>query len=66
MRPSSPSAGSACTGVECGRAVDAGDTMVATEQTMDTTIVTQDTTVDVDVDTIEREGNATVRDTVQR
>jgi hypothetical protein len=51
---------------ETGRAGEGADTMVTTEQTTDTTIVTRDTTVDVDVDTTEKEGDRTVRDTVQR
>jgi hypothetical protein len=47
------------------RAGEGADTMVTTEQTLDTTIVTQDTTVDVD--TTHREGDEPVqRDTVQR
>jgi hypothetical protein len=47
------------------RAGEGADTMVTTEQTLDTTIVTQDTTVDVD--TTQREGDESVqRDTVQR
>jgi hypothetical protein len=51
---------------ETGRSAGEGaDTMVTTEQTLDTTIVTQDTTVDVD--TARKEGDETVRrDTVQR
>jgi hypothetical protein len=51
---------------ETGRmAGDGSDTMVTTEQTLDTTIVTQDTSVDVD--TAHKEGDETVdRDTVQR
>jgi hypothetical protein len=57
-------------GDETGRAedtgVDAADTIVTTEQTLDTAIVTRDTTVEVDVDTVSREGDETVRDTLQR
>ena len=51
---------------ETGRQAGEGaDTMVTTEQTLDTTIVTQDTSVDVD--TTHREGDRPVRrDTVQR
>jgi hypothetical protein len=61
-------AGAACRDAdrETGRAGEAADTMVTTEQTVDTTIVTQDTAVDVDVDTVEKEGDRTVRDTIQR
>ena len=54
-------------GDETGRTegVDAADTIVTTEQTMDTAIVTQDTSVEVD--TLEKEGDETVqRDTLQR
>jgi len=44
--------------------MDAADTVVTTDQTLDTTIVTQDT--NVDVDTVSKEGDETVdRDTVQ-
>ena len=47
------------------RAGEGADTMITTEQTLDTTIVTQDTTVDVD--TVHKEGDETVRrDTIQR
>jgi hypothetical protein len=47
------------------RAGEAADTMVTTEQTVDTAIVTQDTTVDVD--TTRKEGDEPVgRDTIQR
>jgi hypothetical protein len=53
-------------GGETGRAVEAADTIVTTEQTQDTTIVTHDTTVDVQVDTTKKEGDRTVRDTIQR
>jgi hypothetical protein len=51
---------------EAGRRPGEGaDTMVTTEQTVDTTIVSQDTTVDVD--TTHKEGDRPVRrDTVQR
>jgi hypothetical protein len=45
-------------GDETGRAVDAADTVVTSEQTLDTTIVTQDTTVDVD--TVRHEGDEPV------
>jgi hypothetical protein len=51
---------------ETGRAMEGADTMVTSEQKLDTTIVTEDTAVDVDVDTVEKEGDTTVRDTVQR
>jgi hypothetical protein len=47
------------------RAGEGADTMVTTEQTVDTAIVTQDTSVDVD--TTHKEGDEPVRrDTVQR
>ena len=47
------------------RAGEGADTMVTTEQTVDTTIVTQDTSVDVD--TTRKEGDRPIRrDTVQR
>jgi hypothetical protein len=50
-------------GDETGRAEDAGvdaaDTIVTSDQTLDTTIVTQDTSVDVD--TVSKEGDETVR-----
>jgi hypothetical protein len=47
------------------RAGEGADTMLTTEQTVDTTIVTQDTAVDVD--TTRKEGDETVgRDTIQR
>ena len=47
------------------RAGEGADTMVTTEQTVDTAIVTQDTTVDVD--TVRKEGDEPVRrDTIQR
>jgi hypothetical protein len=51
---------------ETGRAGEGADTMVTSEQTLDTTIVTEDTAMDVDVDTVQKEGDETVRDTVQR
>jgi hypothetical protein len=51
-------------GDETGRAVDAADTVVTSEQNVDTTIVTQDTTVDVD--TVKKEGDEPVsRDTLR-
>jgi hypothetical protein len=51
-------------GDETGRAVDAADTVVTTEQNVDTTIITQDTSVEVD--TIRQEGDEPVsRDTLQ-
>ena len=53
-------------GDETGRAVEAADTIVTTEQTQDTAIITHDTTVDVHVDTTEKEGDRTVLDTIQR
>jgi hypothetical protein len=53
-------------GDETGRAVEAADTIVTTEQTQDTAIVTHDTTVDVQVDTTREEGDRTVTDTLQR
>jgi hypothetical protein len=50
-------------GDETGRAADAADTVVTSEQNVDTTIVTQDTTVDVD--TVKKEGDQPVgRDTL--
>ena len=51
---------------ETGRRIGEGaDTMVTTEQTLDTTIVTRDTSVDVD--TTHKEGDKAVdRDTIQR
>lgn len=54
---------------ETGRAGEAGmegaDTVVTSDQTMDTTIMTADTAVDVD--TVSKEGDETVRqDTLQR
>ena len=52
-------------GDETGRAVDAADTVVTSEQNVDTTIVTQDTTVDVD--TVRHEGDQPVsEDTLQQ
>jgi hypothetical protein len=45
-------------GEETGRAVDAADTVVTSEQNVDTTIVTQDTSVDVD--TVRHEGDQPV------
>ena len=63
-------AGAACEGRdgdrETGRVGEAADTVVTTEQTRDTAVVTHDTTMDVDVDTAEKEGDTTVRDTIQR
>lgn len=51
-------------GDETGRAVDAADTVVTSEQNVDTTIITRDTTVEVD--TIRQEGDRPVsRDTIQ-
>jgi hypothetical protein len=59
----------------CNRAEDretgrtTADTMLTSEQTVDTTVVTHDTNVDVDVDvdTTHKEGDEPVRrDTVQR
>ena len=56
-------------GDETGRAgdggVDAVDTTITTDQTLDTTIVTKDTSVDVD--TTVKEGDETVgKDTVKQ
>jgi hypothetical protein len=52
-------------GDETGRAVDAADTVVTSEQNVDTTIITQDTSVDVD--TVKKEGDQPVsRDTLQQ
>jgi hypothetical protein len=52
-------------GEESGRAVDAADTIITSEQNVDTTIVTQDTTVEVD--TIRQEGEEPAsRDTLQQ
>ena len=51
-------------GDETGRAVDAADTVITSEQNVDTTIITQDTTVEVD--TVRQEGDRPVsRDTLQ-
>lgn len=51
-------------GEESARAVDAADTIITSEQDVDTAIVTQDTTVEVD--TIRREGDEPAsRDTLQ-
>lgn len=50
-------------GDETGRAVDAADTVITSEQNLDTTIITQDTTVEVD--TVKQEGDEPVsRDTL--
>jgi hypothetical protein len=52
-------------GDETGRAIDAADTVVTSEQTVDTTIITRDTTVEVD--TVKQEGERPVsRDTLQQ
>jgi hypothetical protein len=52
-------------GDETGRAVDAADTIITSEQNVDTTVITQDTTVDVD--TVKQEGDEPVsRDTLQK
>jgi hypothetical protein len=45
-------------GDESGRAADAADTVVTSEQNVDTTIVTQDT--NVEVDTVQKEGDKPV------
>jgi hypothetical protein len=45
-------------GDETGRAVDAADTIVTSEENLDTTVITQDTTVDVD--TLRQEGDQPV------
>ena len=51
-------------GEETARGVDAADTVITTEQQVDTSIITRDTTVEVD--TITREGDRPVgRDTLQ-
>ena len=51
-------------GDETGRAVDAADTVVTSEQNVDTTIITRDTSVEVD--TIRQEGDEPVsRDTLR-
>jgi hypothetical protein len=42
------------------------DTILTSEQKVDTAVVTHDTSVDVDVDTAKKEGDTTVRDTVRR
>ena len=50
---------------ETGSAVDAADTVVTSEQNVDTTVITQDTTVDVD--TVRHEGDQPVsEDTLQQ
>jgi uncharacterized protein YcfL len=52
-------------GDETGRAAEGADTVVTTDQTLDTAIVTEDTSVDVD--TASKEGDKTVgRDTLQK
>lgn len=52
-------------GDETGRAIDAADTVVTSEQNVDTTIITRDTSVEVD--TIRQEGDQPVsRDTVEQ
>ena len=52
-------------GDESGRASDAADTIVTSEQDVDTAIVTQDTSVEVD--TVQKEGDEPVsEDTLQR
>ena len=52
-------------GDETGRAVDAADTVITSEQNLDTTIITRDTSVEVD--TMRMEGDQPVsRDTVQQ
>lgn len=52
-------------GDETGRAIDAADTVVTTEQNVDTTIITRDTMVEVD--TVRQEGDQPVdRDTVEK
>ncbi len=52
-------------GDETGQAVDAADTMITSEQNVDTTIITRDTTVEVD--TVTQEGTQPVsRDTLQQ
>lgn len=51
-------------GEESARAVDAADTIITSEQNVDTTIVTQDTTVEVD--TVRRDSDEPAsRDTLQ-
>jgi hypothetical protein len=50
---------------ESGRATDAADTVVTSNETRDTTIVSSDTSVDVD--TTKKEGDKTVdQDTLQK
>jgi hypothetical protein len=50
---------------ETGRATDAADTIVTSNETRDTAIVTADTSVDVD--TTKKEGDKTVdQDTLQK
>jgi hypothetical protein len=52
-------------GDETGRAADAADTVITSEQNVDTAIITQDT--QVEVDTIKQEGDRPVsRDTLQQ
>ena len=52
-------------GDETGRAVDAADTVVTSEQNVDTAIITQDTTVETD--TARQEGDEPVsRDTLEQ
>jgi hypothetical protein len=52
-------------GDETGQAVDAADTMITSEQNVDTTIITRDTSVEVD--TIRQEGDQPVsEDTLQQ
>lgn len=52
-------------GDETGQAVDAADTMITSEQNVDTTIITRDTTVEVDTTT--KEGDQPVsQDTIQQ
>ena len=50
---------------ETGRAGEVADTIVTSDQTVDTTIVTEDTSIDVD--TVKKEGDETVdRDTLKK
>jgi hypothetical protein len=49
---------------ETGRAQEGADTLVTTDQTVDTTVVTKDTAVDVDTAT--KEGDTTIKDTLQK
>jgi hypothetical protein len=50
---------------ETGRAADAADTVITSNETRDTAIVTADTSIDVD--TTKKEGDKTVdRDTLQK